>query len=334
MAELPNKISHIQVNAFGADSEELSQSGHYTYQYTSKNPVSLTMKNQQATYNHGVLRPIFSQNLPEGYVRRYISEKLRRHANVNDMYLLALQLDKSVGHLSYTSGIEKTDVGQLSLNDILNWQGKENLFHQLLDRYYLNGLVSGVQPKMLVNAVNDTGKPSIGRNVLQQEDFIIKTYDDEFPLFTVNEYVCMEADRACAKLMVGDDGFDCAMLEFGGWDTHNNQSNRLEQKLVELDNGLAELKAGFGKEWQNTVVLIGTEFGRTAKENGTGGTDHGTGSALILAGGAVSGGKVQGRWPRLKVDELFEQRDLMPTLTVLAGLSVCYHSIGNLVNKG
>jgi serine/threonine-protein kinase HipA len=58
-------------------------------------------------------------------------------------------------------------------------------------------LVSGVQPKVLVNAVNDTAKPSIGRSLLQQEDFIIKTYDDEFPLLTVNEYVCMEAARTC-----------------------------------------------------------------------------------------------------------------------------------------
>jgi len=197
MAELPSRINHIQVQAFGGASGELSQPGHFAYQYTHQNPVSLTMKYQQAPYNHGVLHPIFSQNLPEGYVRRYISEKLRRHANVNDMYLLALQLDKGIGHLSYTSEIEKTDVGQLSLKDILNWQGKENLFHQLLDSYYLNGLVSGVQPKVLVNAVNDTGKPSIGRSLLQQEDFIIKTYDDEFPLLTANEYVCMEAARAC-----------------------------------------------------------------------------------------------------------------------------------------
>ena len=197
MAELPSRISHIQVQAFGAESGELSQPGHFAYQYTNQNPVSLTMKFQQAPYNYGVLHPIFSQNLPEGYVRRYISEKLRRHANVNDMYLLALQWDKSIGHLSYTSEIEKTDVGQLSLKDILSWQGKENLFHQLLDSYYLNGLVSGVQPKVLVNAVNDTGKPSIGHSLIQQEDFIIKTYDDEFPLLTANEYVCMEAARAC-----------------------------------------------------------------------------------------------------------------------------------------
>ena len=119
--------------------------------------------------------------------------------------------------------------------------------------------------------------------------------------------------KACAKLMAGDTSLDCAMLELGGWDTHNNQSNRLDKNLTELDNGLAELKAGLGAEWNNTVVIIATEFGRTAKENGTGGTDHGTASALFLAGGAVNGGKIQGRWPGLKAEQLFGQRDLMPT---------------------
>jgi len=119
--------------------------------------------------------------------------------------------------------------------------------------------------------------------------------------------------KSCAKLMTGEQGIDCAMLELGGWDTHNNQSLRLARKLSELDNGLAELKTGLGDEWKNTVVIIATEFGRTAKENGTGGTDHGTASALFLAGGSVNGGKVQGQWPGLKPDELFQQRDLMPT---------------------
>ncbi|MBL4909512.1 MAG: type II toxin-antitoxin system HipA family toxin [Alteromonadaceae bacterium] len=197
MVELPHKINQIQVKAFGKSAGELIQPSHYTFQYTQQNSISLTMKYQNTPYNYGALHPIFSQNLPEGYVRHYISEKLRRHANVNDMYLLALQLDKGIGHLSYASELKKTEVEQLSLNDILNWQGQENIFHQLLDRYYLNGLVSGVQPKVLVNAVNDTRKPSIGRSLLQQENFIIKTYDDEFPLLTVNEYVCMEAARAC-----------------------------------------------------------------------------------------------------------------------------------------
>jgi len=123
----------------------------------------------------------------------------------------------------------------------------------------------------------------------------------------------IDLSKACAKLMTTEQGIDCAMLELGGWDTHNNQSSRLARKLSELDDGLAELKAGLGEEWQNTVVIIGTEFGRTVKENGTGGTDHGTGSALILAGGAVNGGTVKGHWPGLDEDALFKQRDLMPT---------------------
>jgi len=119
--------------------------------------------------------------------------------------------------------------------------------------------------------------------------------------------------KACAQLMTSEKNVDCAMLELGGWDTHNNQANRLTQKLSELDKGLAELKVGLGEEWDNTVVIIGTEFGRTAKENGTGGTDHGTGSALFLAGGAVDGGQIKGEWPGLSKSALFEQRDLMPT---------------------
>ena len=123
----------------------------------------------------------------------------------------------------------------------------------------------------------------------------------------------IDLSKACAKLMVGEQGVDCAMLELGGWDTHKNQGTRLDRNLAELDQGLAALKSGLGEEWRNTVVIVGTEFGRTAKENGTGGTDHGTGSALFLAGGAVNGGKVQGNWPGLKAEELFQQRDLMPT---------------------
>lgn len=136
----------------------------------------------------------------------------------------------------------------------------------------------------------------------------------------------IDLTKACAKLMLGDKGVDSAMLELAGWDTHNNQGVRLEKKLSELDKGLAQLKIGLGDEWQNTVIIISTEFGRTAKENGTGGTDHGTASALFLAGGAINGGRVEGTWPGLQTEELYQQRDLMPT-------SNSFGWIGNVLSQ-
>ncbi len=127
--------------------------------------------------------------------------------------------------------------------------------------------------------------------------------------------------KACAQLMSGEQGADCAMLELGGWDTHNNQEKRLARQLATLDQGLATIKTGLGKDWNNTLVVVATEFGRTAKENGTGGTDHGTGSAMFLAGGAVNGGQVLGEWPGLSQQQLFEQRDLMPTTNTFSWIA-------------
>ncbi|WP_076408912.1 DUF1501 domain-containing protein [Shewanella sp. UCD-KL12] len=130
-----------------------------------------------------------------------------------------------------------------------------------------------------------------------------------------------ELATACANLLKANKQMDCAMLELGGWDTHNNQHNRLQRQLTQLDTGLAALKSGLGAQWQDTVVAIATEFGRTAKENGTGGTDHGTASAMFLAGGAVKGGQVLGSWPGLKAEALYQQRDLMPTSNTFSWLA-------------
>lgn len=118
---------------------------------------------------------------------------------------------------------------------------------------------------------------------------------------------------SCGKLMQANNGPDCSMLELDGWDTHQRQVYRLDKQFTELDKGLAALRQGLGEQWDNTAVIIATEFGRTVAENGTGGTDHGTASALFLAGGAVRGGRVYGQWPGLKKAQLFEGRDLMPT---------------------
>ena len=110
-----------------------------------------------------------------------------------------------------------------------------------------------------------------------------------------------------------------AAFSINGWDTHRNQRRVLGDRLEALAAALAALERGLGPEiWGKTTVLAMTEFGRTVRANGTGGTDHGTGGAMLLAGGAVRGGRVYGDWPGLDEAALFERRDLMPTRDVRA----------------
>ena len=118
------------------------------------------------------------------------------------------------------------------------------------------------------------------------------------------------------KLLAAPAGPRVAALELGGWDTHADQARRLNQPLGQLDAGLAALKAAMGDTWSQTAVLVITEFGRTAHINGTGGTDHGTGTVAFIAGGRVAGGRVLADWPGLASGRLFEARDLQPTRDV------------------
>lgn len=122
-----------------------------------------------------------------------------------------------------------------------------------------------------------------------------------------------ELAKACANLMKADANLNTAVLELNGWDTHNRQSIRLKHKLSELDAGLAALKEQLGDDWDNTLVAVSTEFGRTVKENGSKGTDHGTASAMFFAGGQLKGGQVLGTWPGLASNQLYQERDLTPT---------------------
>ncbi|HEY7960156.1 MAG TPA: DUF1501 domain-containing protein [Sphingomicrobium sp.] len=121
------------------------------------------------------------------------------------------------------------------------------------------------------------------------------------------------ATGALAARMLLGDGARIAMIETNGWDTHSGQRGRLNAQLRELDNMLAAMKTGLGSEWENILVVVATEFGRTARPNGTGGTDHGQASAAMLLGGAVAGGKVIADWPGLGQAALYEGRDLKPT---------------------
>jgi uncharacterized protein (DUF1501 family) len=131
-----------------------------------------------------------------------------------------------------------------------------------------------------------------------------------------------------AKMLLGD-GARMAMIETNGWDTHSGQRGRLNAQLRDLDQIVASLKTGLGPEWSNTLVVVATEFGRTARPNGTGGTDHGQASVSMLLGGAVAGGKVIADWPGLTQAALYEGRDLKPTtdLDALIAGAVAQHYV-------
>ena len=116
-----------------------------------------------------------------------------------------------------------------------------------------------------------------------------------------------------ARLLASPTGPRVAALELGGWDTHADQMRRLAGPLGQLDQGLNALKTGLGEVWSRTAVLVITEFGRTARMNGTNGTDHGTGTVAFVAGGRVAGGRVMADWPGLGGSNLLEGRDLQPT---------------------
>ncbi len=131
-----------------------------------------------------------------------------------------------------------------------------------------------------------------------------------------NAYAFASLAEMAGRLLAAPTGPRVAALEIGGWDTHADQMRRLNQPLGQLDAGLAALKAAMGDTWNQTAVLVITEFGRTAHINGTGGTDHGTGTVAFIAGGRVAGGRVLADWPGLAAGRLFEDRDLQPTRDV------------------
>ncbi|ATC31505.1 DUF1501 domain-containing protein [Caulobacter vibrioides] len=109
-------------------------------------------------------------------------------------------------------------------------------------------------------------------------------------------------------------GPQIAAVSLDGFDTHANQPGPIATRLSAMDAMLDGLHTGLGAEWKNTVVVVVTEFGRTARINGTGGTDHGTASTGLILGGALKRGGIVGDWPGLADKALFENRDTAPTL--------------------
>jgi uncharacterized protein (DUF1501 family) len=123
---------------------------------------------------------------------------------------------------------------------------------------------------------------------------------------------------AAGRFMARQGGPQIAFVEDTGWDTHAAEVAPRQRKLGQLDAGLKNYHEAMGTAWDRAVVVVVTEFGRTAKVNGTGGTDHGTGGVSFLAGGAVAGGRIAGQWPGIGPQDLNEDRDVHATTDMRA----------------
>lgn len=125
-----------------------------------------------------------------------------------------------------------------------------------------------------------------------------------------NAQIFIDDATEVARLMVGNAKTQLAFMEVGGWDTHLNQNPTFDRLLPALGQGLAALVKGLEPIFSDTVIVVMSEFGRTVKENGNKGTDHGYGNVMWLLGGAIRGGKVYGEWQGLNPSVLNENRDL------------------------
>jgi uncharacterized protein (DUF1501 family) len=138
--------------------------------------------------------------------------------------------------------------------------------------------------------------------------------------------------RQLAQLLKANLGVEAAFADIGGWDTHQNQGNvngQLAGRLKEFSEGISAFWTDMGDEAENIVLVTMSEFGRTVHQNGTGGTDHGHANVMFVLGGPVQGGRVYGKWPGMKQEQLYEGRDLAITTDFRQVLGeAAYRTIG------
>jgi len=190
------RIRQIDIKMAGSVAGVLKKNTQFEFTYHSDScfPVAASMPLETQYYQSGALFPIFEMNIPEGYIRYRITEKLRKHIQVDNMLFLALQGNTGIGCITYESeNIEQEQISAESLSEILTWQGSRGLFNELVNKYLLQSNISGVQPKVLVPE-NTIG---LEKGALILPTLIVKSGDDEFPQIAINEFICMRLARAC-----------------------------------------------------------------------------------------------------------------------------------------
>ena len=193
--KVEGRIQHIDIKVAGQPAGLLNKNSQFEFTYHSdaSSSISVTMPLSTRHYQSGALLPIFEMNIPEGYVRYRITERLRKHIQVDDMLFLSLQGNGGIGCLSYeTPNIEQEEVTGEKLSEILAWQGRDDLFEELINKYLLHSTLSGVQPKVMIPEHHGKQK---GAFILPT--LIVKTSDENYPELAINEYICMTLAKAC-----------------------------------------------------------------------------------------------------------------------------------------
>ncbi len=195
------RIRQIDIKVAGAPVGILEKKAQFEFTYHSDAPipVAAAMPTDTRFYQHGALFPIFEMNIPEGFIRHRITEKLRKHIQVDDMLFLALQGNSGIGCITYeTQGIEQENVTAENLSEILSWQGGADLFEELVNKHLLQSSISGVQPKVMVpEAPDKSGFEETEKGALILPSLIVKSGDEEYPQLAINEYICMQLAKAC-----------------------------------------------------------------------------------------------------------------------------------------
>ena len=193
--KVEGRIQHIDIKVSDQPAGLLNKNSQFEFTYHSdaSSSISVTMPLSTRHYQSGALLPIFEMNIPEGYVRYRITERLRKHIQVDDMLFLSLQGNGGIGCLSYeTPNIEQEEVTGEKLSEILAWQGRDDLFEELINKYLLHSTLSGVQPKVMIPEHHGKQK---GAFILPT--LIVKTSDENYPELAINEYICMTLAKAC-----------------------------------------------------------------------------------------------------------------------------------------
>jgi serine/threonine-protein kinase HipA len=250
---MTERIKNLRIKVPEGDSGTLEKSHRFSFAYDhlaqQEHQVSLTMPVRLPSYSRGAIHPIFEQNLPEGFVRERIIERLRKHIRVDEMLFLALQRNYGIGRLQYhSSEYPDTKTGKEDLAEILHWQGKESLFDELLNKHLLQTSISGVQPKVLVGD---------SRTTFHTPELIIKSGLDEYPGLAMNEYFCMTAAKKCG-LKVPDFHLsdNRSLFIMHRFDLHNG-GNRMgmEDFSVLLGESAADKYRGSYETLANVIAL-------------------------------------------------------------------------------